>query len=295
MVHNAQYKAAAARLAAARAMQKAAASKGTSPFVTAWGRQVAGPAAAPGAPAAPAPAGAASPNGDISTAGDVDPRDSTYGAGLAALLGQIQTQRQAVESAGQTDHQSYDENMPRIAANRATSLQNTKVTANDQGLLYSGILGKRQGDVNQQYDDQVNSETSALSGRDAARQAQLQQIGNLTADPNSPYGYSATGDAGTTFYNLLRDAADRRVTTAASAAPDMTPPTPAAPVSMTPPAAATPALNHTGPTAKLPVYTPGTPAPAGRLGGVASAWNKPKVAKPKAIHGFSSVTLTRKK
>lgn len=231
---------------------------------------------APAAPpaAAPAPAGAASPNGDISTA---DPRDSTYGAGLAALLGQIQTQRAAVEAAGATDQQSYNENMPRIAANRATSIQNTTAGANREGLFYSGILGKRQGEVNGQYDDQVNAETSALTARKAAREAQLQQIGNLTADASSPYGYSATGGAGLDFYNLLRDAADRRTAQAASAAP--APEAPA--VSMAaPPSPATAPLNHTGPTAKLPTYKPKA-IPTGRLGGAASVWNKPRTVRKK--------------
>ena len=213
-----------------------------------------------------------SPNGNVSTPQDVDPRDASYGAGLAALLGQVQSQRQALQAASETDNQGFNENLGRIAKNRAVSLDANQTNANRQGLFYSGILGKRQGDTNAQYDDQINQNRAALSGREAQRQAQLQQIGDLTADPNSPYGYSATGNAGLSFYNLLRDAADRRVATAATAAPDDT--TPAG--SMAAPGS-TPPLNHAGPTAKLPVR----PAPRGRLGGVASVWNKPKTVARK--------------
>jgi hypothetical protein len=211
----------------------------------------------------------------VSTPQDVDPRDATYGAGLAALLGQVQSQRQAVQAAGETDQQGFNENLGRIATNRSASLDANQTNANRQGLFYSGILGKRQGDTNAQYDDQINQNRSALSGREAQRQAQLQQIGDLTADANSPYGYSATGGAGTSFYNLLRDAADRRVATAASAAPDMSDPAPDA--SMAAPGNTTAPLNHTGPTARLPVHS----IPRGRLGGVASVWNKPKTVTRK--------------
>lgn len=226
---------------------------------------------------APAPAAPqAAPNGDVSTPGDVDPRDATYGAGLAGLLGQVQSQRRAIQAASETDNQGFNENLGRIAQNRSASLDANQTNANRQGLFYSGILGKRQGDTNAQYDDQINQNRSALNAREAARKLQLQQIGDLTADPNSPYGYSATGNAGLSFYNLLRAAADRRVATAASAAPDDSTPdaTPAA--SMAAPGS-TPPLNHTGPTARLPVH----PAPRGRLGGVASVWNKPKTVARK--------------
>jgi hypothetical protein len=234
--------------------------------------------------AAPAAAPQSAPNGDISTVGDVDPRDATYGAGLAALLGQVQSQRQAVRAASDTDQQGFNENLGRIASNRSSSLDANQTNANRQGLFYSGILGKRQGDTNAQYDDQINQNRTALTGREAQRQAQLQQIGNLTADAGSPYGYTATGGAGLDFYNLLRDAADRRAAAAAAAAPDMSQAdaTPAA--SMAAPGA-TPPANHTGPTAKLPVYHATTPTA------------KPKkVAKPAPIHGTGkTVTLTRKK
>lgn len=245
------------------------------------------------APASAAPQ--AAPNGDVSTPGDVDPRDASYGAGLAALLGQVQSQRQALQAASETDNQGFNENLGRIAQNRSASLDANQTNANRQGLFYSGILGKRQGDTNAQYDDQINQNRSALSGREAQRQAQLQQIGNLTADLNSPYGYSATGNAGLSFYNLLRDAADRRVATAASAAPDDTSTPDATPAASMAAPGATPPTNHTGPAANLPVYHPGAGIPTGRLGGAASVWNKPKAAKPGPIHGSSKVTLTRKK
>ena len=265
-VHDAKYKLAASRLRARQNAQdtknwkylkpamQAQQDQRNAPYFAAYAAEHPGAAqGAPGvAPPPPAPAAAApqaSPNGDVSTPGDVDPRDSTYGAGLAALLGQVQTQRQAVEAADQTDQQAYNENLPRIAANRAASLDNNATTANRQGLFYSGILGKRQGDTNAQYDDQVNQNTSALKGRQAQRQAQLQQIGNLTADQSSPYGYSATGGAGLDFYNLLRSVADRRVATASTAAPDMSTPAPAAPAASMAAPGVTPPLNHAGPTA----------------------------------------------
>jgi hypothetical protein len=267
-VHDSRYKLAASRLKArtqsrqnaqdtrnwkfAKPAMQAQQDQANAPYFANYAAQHPGeltgaPGVAPPRAAAPAPAAPqASPNGDVSTPGDVDPRDSTYGAGLAALLGQVQSQRQAVASADATDQQGFNENLGRIAANRAGSLDSTLTNANHQGLLYSGILGQRQGQVNGQYDDQVNSERTALTGRQSQRQAQLQQIGNLTADASSPYGYSATGGAGLDFYNLLRDAADRRTAAAASAAPGPDP-TPD-PGSMGAPGP-TPPLNHTGPTA----------------------------------------------
>jgi hypothetical protein len=162
------------------------------------------PAAAAPAPAAPAPAPPPDPNA-------VDPRDSTYGVGLTGLLGQVQTQRQRVATDGARDQQGYDENVKTLAAQRADALVQTKEGSNKQGLLYSGILGKRNGEVNGQYDAQGQANLTALNGRNADRQAQLQDIGELVADPNSPYGYSATGNAGLSFYNLLSGAADRRI------------------------------------------------------------------------------------
>jgi hypothetical protein len=227
--------------------------------------------------AAPQAAGGGSVNGDISTA---DPRDSTFGAGLAGLLGQIQAQRTAIQGADQLDQQQYGENQKTLAANRATSLDNTATNANREGLFYSGQLGKRQGDVNATYDAQATGETTALQQRQQARQSQLQQIGQISADASSPYGYTATGDAGTSFYNLLRDAADRRVSqgfadTPASV-PNVASGATAAGVGPTPTIA-----KPTG-GVKLPTYKPSTPSAA-----------KPKVAKPKAIHGSSTVNLNR--
>jgi hypothetical protein len=254
VVHDAKYNLAAARLKARQAAQ-AAQDQRNAPYFANYAAEH--PGAAQGAPgvapprAAPQPAPAspqASPNGDVSTPGDVDPRDSTYAAGLAALLGQVQSQRQGVATAEASDQQSYTENLGRIAKNRAASLDNTKTSANHEGLLYSGILGKRQGDVNAQYDDQTDQNRSALTARSAARKAQLQQIGDLTADSSSPYGYSATGGAGLDFYNLLRGAADRR--TASATTDPVATPDPAA-ASMGAPGP-TPALNHTGPTAGKP-------------------------------------------
>lgn len=195
-------------------------------------------------PAAPAPPASppASPNGDISTPQEVvDPRDSTFNLGLAALLGQVQTQRNAVTSAGELDRQGFSENLGRIATQRSGSLKDAAQASNRQGLFYSGILGKRQGDVNAAYDDQVRSQATALAGREGQREAQLQQIGNITADPNGPYGYTAVGDAGTRFYDLLRSAADRRVAASSSepvAAEPAPAPTPSATGTMAPPASA---------------------------------------------------------
>lgn len=227
--------------------------------------------ATPAAVAAPAAAPPASPNGDISTA---DPRDATYGAGLAALLGQVQNQRQSLQAADATDQQGFTENLGRIAKNRSGSIHDANVTSSHQGLAFSGILGKRVGDTNAAYDDQVNQNRSALTARQAQRQLQLQEIGNLTADPNSPYGYSATGGAGMSFYDLLRSAADRRAQAAANEAPpaDVTPPDYAQASLPTPAAKADP---------KLPTYH-ATAKPA-----------KPK--RPGPIHGSSTVTLKRKK
>jgi hypothetical protein len=201
--------------------------------------------------------GASDASGDPQQQQQQDPeiRDSIFSHHLADLLAQVQRQREGIAHDDASDQQSYGENLAHLAKQRAETLNNIKTTANRQGLFYSGILGKRQGDANGEYDYTNAQNAHALSDRQYARQAQLQQIGNLSADSTSPYGYTGTGQAGSDLYGALSDAATRRV---ATGSPGVVPG--ASPA--TSPFAGSVANNTPAATAPPPTSAPGVPTPA---------------------------------
>lgn len=143
-------------------------------------------------------------------------RDSLFDLGISNLIGQIKAKRSALEAQRAQANQDYQASLPLLAENRARSLQNANEVANKEGLFYSGILGQRRGDINTQYDRQGSAALQNNQRYNNSVDSQESALGDVVADPNSPYGYSATGGAGDQLYNLLSAAADRRVNSLSS-------------------------------------------------------------------------------
>lgn len=181
-------------------------------------------AAQAGQSAAPTPQAPAAP----------DPRDSTFSGGVNQLIFNNTNQRNALVQQGKDAEQDFNTLLTRLADSRAKDLLETNHGANQQGLFYSGQLGKRRDDVSKTYDQQQGDAQSSYDRAKKAREDALAQLGTITADPNSPLGYTATGQAGIDLASLFGDAVGRRSATDASGAGDLAaagaspPPAPAA-------------------------------------------------------------------
>lgn len=102
--------------------------------------------------------------------------DATYlaDAALRAFKRRQELGQLALEdSHDSTDHQ---EAIRRLAEQRAPALQNTKQTANKQGLFYSGQLGKRLGEVERDFTRQEGDQGRDYDRRRAAREAARRAI-----------------------------------------------------------------------------------------------------------------------
>ena len=135
--------------------------------------------------------------------------------------------------------------------------QAAKRDANRQGLFYSGQLGKAQGQVRTNAMEQQTAAQSAFNRAQAARLAQLDAIGTLVEDPNSPTGYAGTGGAASTLWGYYGDAVQRRIDANPGVDPGTDPAT-GAPV--------TPAQAALAPAAPKPPVNGGPPRIAQRGG-----------------------------
>jgi hypothetical protein len=109
----------------------------------------------------------------------------------------------------------------RLAENRANDLLAQNYAANKQGLFYSGQLGKRRDTVDKGYTQQQTDAQTAYDRANAARQTALDRLGEFTADPNSPTGYSGTGQAGLDLTDLLSQAVGRQAARDANGGGDL--------------------------------------------------------------------------
>ena len=125
--------------------------------------------------------------------------------------------------------------LTRLAENRTKDLLDTNHAANQQGLFYSGQLGKRRDDVEKAYQQQQDDARTSYDRDQAARRTALEGIGALAADPNSPLGYTGTGQAGIDLGALFGDAVTRRAANNAAGPADA-----AAATSLAPPSAVAP-------------------------------------------------------
>jgi enamine deaminase RidA (YjgF/YER057c/UK114 family) len=170
-------------------------------------RPAAPAATAPVAPgAAPATAAAAAPPPPAAP----DPRDSTFNSGVNGLLFNNKNQRADLTHQGEQATTDFNTMLARLAENRANDLLAQNYAANKQGLFYSGQLGKRRDTVDKGYTQQQTDAQTAYDRANAARQTALDRLGEFTADPNSPTGYSGTGQAGLDLSDLLSQAVGRQ-------------------------------------------------------------------------------------
>ena len=167
----------------------------------------------PAAPAAPKPV-TYSPTGIVQTQPPPqpapDPRDSAYGQGVASLLRRNAFERGDVTQQGVADRSNFDVGLQRLARARSQDLLGATSSANRSGLLYSSVLGKQRGGIEQDYLNRENDSRQALAGREAARTTALERLGTVTADASSPFGYTGTNDAGDSLFDLATQAVERR-------------------------------------------------------------------------------------
>lgn len=78
-------------------------------------------------------------------------RDSDWSTAMANLLNADQTGRSNLDTADRRAKGDRDENVSLLAEGKGKSRNATTQNANNQGLFYSGILGKRLGDVDTDY------------------------------------------------------------------------------------------------------------------------------------------------
>ena len=163
----------------------------------------------PAAPAPAAPAPAAAPAAPAAPQAAPDPRDSTYMNEAAGILADVLGRRQQFTLAGQRAAQDYATANQRREVNRQETLRGTDLNANAQGLLYSGTLGKRRGQVETDFNQQGDDARLAFERDNADRAAALEALGTLTADPNSPVGFSGTGEAWRRIMDAYNGGVDR--------------------------------------------------------------------------------------
>lgn len=122
------------------------------------------PAADPGAAPAPeaAPDAAAAP---------ASPIDATYLAEEAQRQAKLAADHAQLVQEGAYDKQDLTEAIRRMAIAQGHDTEATRVTANKQGLFFSGQLGKRIGDVNTAYTQRQGDAQQGFDRREAARQA----------------------------------------------------------------------------------------------------------------------------
>jgi hypothetical protein len=186
------------------------------------------------------------------------PIDSTFTGGVAQLLAANKAARDQLTAQGTQDDADLAQTLQRMGAARATDLTQANTGANDEGLFNSGQLGMRRGNIEHDYSDRTADAQGAVDTRAKARAAALADMGEYTADPNSPTGYTGTGRAGLDLNDLLNQAVQRRLTAnqdgldlgdpATGAAPPPPPPPAAvaAPPKVKPPLTGVPSISAAG-------------------------------------------------
>jgi hypothetical protein len=138
------------------------------------------------------------------------PFDSQWTTGVAGLFFRNKNQRDDLSKQGEQATQDFNTMLSRMAESRANDLLAQNYAANQQGLFYSGQLGKRRGQVEQGYGQREQDARTDFNRAAEARAAALDRLGTVVADPNSPTGYSATGQAGLDLSDLFNQAIFRR-------------------------------------------------------------------------------------
>lgn len=141
---------------------------------------------------APAPAGDAAPE---AAPAPIDPRDAIYTQGVAGLLAKLQAQRASAQLDQSRENEDFATTLRRMAEARTKDLDGEDSNANRQGLFYSTVLRDRRGGVEKDYSERETDASVAKRRREEDRTAAIKAMGEITADPNSKLGYTATGAA----------------------------------------------------------------------------------------------------
>lgn len=243
----------ATQSAAAQAAAKAEAQAATQASANAAAKPAA-PAAQPAVAVAPAPVVVAAP-----VAAPAPPiEDDRYTLDVGGLIRDVGSQRAQLAAAGQRDKSDLDRMISELVMQRGDTLNDTDRASNQQGLLYSNVLSRRRGDVENAFGARETEAKTGYDRRESDRVNQLADIGDIIQDASSPTGYRTTGGAGSRLAEIILAARDRANARAAEAAPPAEEPAadaaPAAEAAAPAPAAAkaplTPAQKKAGQTKK---------------------------------------------
>lgn len=122
-----------------------------------------------------------------------DARDSQYTSAIASNLFRRNQGLANLTQADSYARTDADTAVGRLALQQTQANQNATEGSNKQGLFYSGILGKRLGDIETGYkgqrDDVATRLARTLAGNEAQRQTLIGQYG----DPNKEGDYGLEG------------------------------------------------------------------------------------------------------
>ena len=134
-----------------------------------------------------------------------DPRDSLYYAQLAAGQAGANNQLAQLQFQSKAEKAALGERLRLLGEQEPVTRQGATNSANLQGLLYSGALGRQQGDIGLDF---LRQRTGAQTDFDTAEQQRQMEIDALNR---------AWGDGGTEAWRLLQEAAARASEQAANA------------------------------------------------------------------------------
>lgn len=104
--------------------------------------------------------------------------DSTYAQVMANALKTYQQGLGDLSTADARDQEDLNTNVERLSRNRGDALTSATNSANKQGLLYSGVLTKRRGDVERDYGDREADLRRAVARAIQDRAGQRTTLGN---------------------------------------------------------------------------------------------------------------------
>lgn len=126
-----------------------------------------------------------------------DPRDSRYYMELAAGQAGAQNQLAQLTAASKSEKAALGERLRLLAEQEPIERQNATNQFNLQGLLYSGALGRAQGDIGLDFLRERTGAQRAFDDAEAQRRLEIDAINR------------AWGDGGTELWRLLQEAVER--------------------------------------------------------------------------------------
>lgn len=124
-------------------------------------------------PWAPTPLAAPAPAGGPDPAAFEAEKDSAYNNAIASLLAGKSQGEQMIASNARRASEDRSKNLGLLGEGRSKTKTAETQSANKSGLFYSGILGKRLGDVDTDYGRRENDVNTAFARDEEGRAAQL--------------------------------------------------------------------------------------------------------------------------